>query len=159
MRGFRIWGASLRNRANTPRAKKLQELEWICHTAVKTRARRNGGTCPVKVGKPITQACHIVRKSRGMAIRFEPLAIYGGSQSANAGEHWHPAKYRDLHIQVFGRELVERLEARAKENTRWSMDDIDVLTGFWKHRLEFALVETMPPNPHEGEARSRGLIL
>ena len=145
-----------RDKAVTPRAVLKQRITDACHMAVRLMSK---GSCPFFPTEPVQCAYHIIRKARGHMVRWDPENIIGASNKANAGEHFHPAKYRAWHVEMFGAERIERLEARAKLETHWGTDDLRVMLAFWKHRLEFALIANPPANPHEGELRMRGMIL
>lgn len=80
-------------------------------------AKRNGGRCLIgaacRGSGQIEVAYHIVPQVRGDSTRYDLENIVGSCCRCNQGENWHGSLYRAHHLRIFGREWVERLEARA----------------------------------------------
>lgn len=76
--------------------------------------KRNGPMCRFHLDHEGDTSCHIVPQSRGDAARFEPDNVYWGCRAANYGEFRHRSLYRQYHIDLFGKDTVERLEEIAK---------------------------------------------
>jgi len=79
------------------------------------------------VARPIEVAAHIVRKSRGLSIYFDLRNLYGCCVAHNAGEHWHPGLYREKHVEIFGKDLVETLERRSHDSVQFTREDYKVM--------------------------------
>lgn len=67
---------------------------------------------------------HIVPKQRGDAIRWILENGCAGCVGCNWGEMNNRPLYRDKHISIFGKELIEKLEAAARIPAQYSMDDL-----------------------------------
>ena len=113
---------------------QVYSLSWWKERAWKTRSFRvrldakwKFGFCLICIYKEekghVEHACHIVRKTRGLAIYFEPKNLYGGCHRHNYAEHMNPGQYRDIHIKIFGRKEVERLEGLSKIPMKFSRED------------------------------------
>lgn len=92
--------------------------------------------CPVKGYHFGTLAYHIVPAQRGDATRFEPENVVWACRSANYGEVMNRSLYREKHIKVFGRDRVERLEAKAREYRKFSRAELLELREAIKREVE-----------------------
>lgn len=79
-------------------------------------AKINGKACRIH-GAPCAGevAYHLIPQQRGDAARFIRENVVWACRRANFGERMNRSLYRERHIQIFGRELIERLEEKAKE--------------------------------------------
>lgn len=87
-------------------------------------AKKNGKLCRFHGNHEGDTSCHIVPQNRGDAARFIPENVYWGCQGANYGEMRHRSLYRDHHIRIFGKDLVERLEAMAREFKKYTHGEL-----------------------------------
>ena len=119
------------------RRSDVREKLWgVFATFIKLRDRRAyGNRC--RIGQAcrgqglIECAYHIVPQRRGDAIRYDEEAVVGACSACNCGERWHRSAYRDVHIRVFGLELVERLEAKARLTVKLSTAElVDMIARF-----------------------------
>ncbi len=112
-------------RKKTERQVMRDRLDAIWSEAVRLRDRKlYGPLCRICHKDPATVGYHIVPKKRGDAIRWLLENGIGGCAPCNGGERWNPGLYRDKHISLLGKDLVERLEAKAREHADFSMDDL-----------------------------------
>lgn len=116
--------------------KKKCKTRKIKRGALKSQIVRLLGLIDRKINGPICRfhkdhqgdtSCHIVPQSRGDAARFEPDNVYWGCRAANYGEFRHRSLYRQYHIDIFGKETVERLEEIAKGFKQYSHKELMVL--------------------------------
>lgn len=90
--------------------------------------------CPVKEPHEGTLAYHVVPAQRGDSTRFLPENIVWACAPANYGEVRNRSLYRDKHVNRFGKEYVERIEAMAREARKYSRTELTELRA--KLRLE-----------------------
>lgn len=84
---------------------------------------RLGGHCPqyVRIGPHRGEvAYHVCPQSTGDGARFIPENVIWCCAAANFGEKMNRATYRMRHIELFGRERIERIEAAAKAGAKYS---------------------------------------
>ena len=69
-------------------------------------------------------ACHVVPQMRGDSSRFFPANVIWGCRAANYGEVMNRSLYRDIHVQLFGREYVERIEELARKTRKYTTAEL-----------------------------------
>lgn len=130
------------------RKKGLREIQWDKNDSLASAAALRRDL--IKYG-PICRMCgkerklewyHLVRKARSCAIRWLPENIIAGCSPCNGGEFFHPSLYRDKHIALVGKPMVEAIEARAREGAKYTYENL-VEIGRWLK----ALIETAPGLP------------
>lgn len=84
----------------------------------------HGVLCRIHGGHQGELAYHIVPQQRGDAARFVPENVVWACGQANYGEKWNRSAYRDIHVKIFGRELVERLEAVARTAKKYTTAEL-----------------------------------
>ena len=67
---------------------------------------------------------HLVPKKRGDFIRWLMENGVQGCSRCNFGERMNPGKYRDKHIALVGRAVIEGIEARARAHADLSMAEL-----------------------------------
>lgn len=92
--------------------------------------------CPVKVPHPGTLAYHLVPAQRGDATRFIPENVVWACSSANYGEVMNRSLYRQKHVDLFGKDLIEGLELKAREVRQYKMSELLELRAALKAQLE-----------------------
>ncbi len=83
-----------------------------------------------------TIAYHLVPQQRGDATRLLPENVVWACQGANYGEFRNRSLYRQKHVDLFGAELIERLEEIAGEFKKYSRAELFELREKLKAQLE-----------------------
>lgn len=95
-----------------------------------------GHLCRICKVQPATLGYHIVPKQRGDSVRWLLENGCAARFACNGAEVMNRSLYRDKHVQIFGRELVERIEARARARIKLSTADLREMRDEFKLRLE-----------------------
>lgn len=108
-------------------------------------ARKNGGNecqlkghCPayVRLGPhPGGVAYHLTCQGTGDGARFIPDNVLWCCSAANFGEKMNRAIYRMRHVELFGKERIERIEEAAKTGAKFSMADLLAMRDQIKFKL------------------------
>lgn len=158
------WGADKGGGESTPKAppkkrrkKSPIEIAWDRNDALWSDAVRRrdtklyGRRCRICGQTPESNGAvmvgyHLVPKKRTAGIRWLLENGVQGCSRCNFGERMNPSKYRDKHVALVGKKLVEALEARARLSVHFSLEDL-VAIGAWLK----AVIETgagrLPPPP------------
>lgn len=102
-----------------------KKLDGLWSMYIKKRDMyRLGHMCRIcgKAGGAI--AYHIVPKQRGDAVRWLKENGVLACTGCNYGEVMRRADYRDKHVALFGRELVEGIEEKARRGAKFSRADL-----------------------------------
>lgn len=107
------------------RQRLIARLDALWSTIVLMRHRKIfGAMCLICTTRPATLAYHIVPKQRGHSIRWDLEDGVGGCSFCNGAEVMNRSLYRDIHVARFGKEFVEKLEARARLRVKLDMADL-----------------------------------
>jgi 5-methylcytosine-specific restriction endonuclease McrA len=102
---------------------RLRDREWFI-------------TCRICRRRPIQCAYHLIPSNDGAATRYDLDNIVGACNPCNNGERLHRFKYRLKHIDIFGKEWIEHLEAKASKAHQYSRADLLEMIGTFKKRIE-----------------------
>lgn len=102
-------------------------------------ACRLGRECPTKTPHPGFLAYHLVPAMRGDSTRFIEENVVWACSEANYGEVMNRSLYRQKHVDLFGKDLIERLEATAREMRQYKMSELLELRASLKSQLESAV--------------------
>lgn len=127
-----LWGVA---KAMTKTAIK-KKLWTLVSLYVRMRDNYLYGKCRICGIRPIQCAYHLIPSNDGAATRYDPEAIVGGCDPCNYGERMHRFKYRLKHIEIFGAELIARLEAKATQIVKYSAADLLALCAYFKAKIE-----------------------
>lgn len=109
----------------SPREIMRAKLDGLWAFLIKLRDRlRFGGLCRICGRRPIAVAYHLVPRGDD-ATRWDPENGVGACAPCNRGEQMNRHRYRAKHVQLFGAEKIERLEAKARTIANFSMTDLD----------------------------------
>lgn len=72
---------------------------------------------------PIQDACHIVRKTRGLSIYFDDYNLFAGCKPHNYGEFRNPGLYDQKYREIFGDERVDECIRRSNLECKYSRAD------------------------------------
>ena len=86
--------------------------------------QRNGPQCRIHLNHIGDTSCHIVPQGRGDAARFIPENVYWGCSNANYGEMMNRSHYREIHVRIFGKDYVERIENIARTSRKYTTDEL-----------------------------------
>jgi 5-methylcytosine-specific restriction endonuclease McrA len=120
-------------------SKILRDRLWeIFSQYIKLRDKLlNNGLCRICGKKPIQCAYHIIPVSHGHdAIRYDPENVVGACNGCNNGERLHRLKYREKHIAIFGAELYEKIQAKARLTIQLREPDFRRLIEEFKSKIE-----------------------
>lgn len=129
-----LWGHASRSRVRAA-------LWEVFSLFVRTRDKRHfGGRC--RIGEAchglgtVEVAYHIVPQQRGDATRYDEDNVVGACRRCNRGEQLNRSKYREVHVRVFGRELVGQLEDKARRVVKLSTAELAELADKYRKKLE-----------------------
>ncbi len=92
--------------------------------------------CPTKTPHPGFLAYHLVPAQRGDSTRFVPENVVWACSAANYGEVMNRSLYRQKHVDLFGKDLIEQLEAKAREIKQYKMSELLEMRVELKKELE-----------------------
>lgn len=81
-------------------------------------------------------AYHLIPKQRGDAVRWLPENGVLACSSCNYGEMVRRADYRDKHVKLFGKELIEGLEEKARRWAKFSRSDLAAMADDLRRSIE-----------------------
>lgn len=84
-------------------------------------------------------AYHLIPQQRGDAARFLEENVVWACRDANYGERMNRSLYRQKHIDLFGKERIERIESLARSIKKYSTADLILLKHLTQERLEKVL--------------------
>lgn len=112
-------------RRKTPRQLLIKSLDDLFSLYIRLRDKKfSGNICRICGWRPIEVCYHIVPKQAGFNIRWDFDDAVGSCESCNDDEYWNRPKYREKHIQIFGREFYEALVAKSRIKVKYSMADL-----------------------------------
>lgn len=150
------WPKAESAKEKKPRKRKkrgLREIQWDKNDSLASAAalRRDlikyGPRCRICGKQRKLEWYHLVRKARSCAIRWLLENIVAGCSPCNGGEFFHPSLYRDKHIALVGKPMVEAIEARAREGAKYSYADLVEIGKWLKAVIETAPGLPEPPRP------------
>ncbi len=128
------------------RKKSLVEVAWDRNDALWSEAIRRrdtrlyGARCRIcgqtAASGSIMVGYHLVPKKRGAVVRWLLENGVQGCSRCNYGERMNPSKYRDKHVALVGKAMVEALEARARETVHFVLEDLLVIGRWLKAVIE-----------------------
>lgn len=83
-----------------------------------------GGVCRICGVRGIEVAYHIIPRGDD-ATRWDFENGCGACHECNRGEQMNRSRYRAKHVVIFGAELIERLEAKARTRPKFSLEDLE----------------------------------
>lgn len=117
-----------KKRILTPRQRIRAQLDALWSLAVRLRDRRaHGPLCRLGCGRIAVLGYHLVPKQRGDSIRWLLENGVAACSNCNGAELLNRSLYREKHVQIFGRDLIERLEEIAREKVQFKMPDLVAL--------------------------------
>ena len=117
--------APKRRRAPSPRQLLRAKLDSLWAFLVKLRDRLAfGGLCRICGRRAIEVAYHLIPRGDD-ATRWEPENGVGACAPCNRGEQLNRSRYRAKHVRLFGKELIERLEEKARTRAMFTMADLE----------------------------------
>lgn len=132
-----------------PRRKKspieLQEAknDALWSLAIRRRDREAyGPLCRICHRTEADCGYHLVPKKRGRAIRWLLENGVAGCSPCNFGERNHPGLYREKHVSLVGKEVIETIEARARKAVKLTLEDLRAVGAWLK-----AVIERGPGQP------------
>lgn len=81
-------------------------------------------------------AYHLVPVADGSATAYDPDNAVGSCDRCNAAEKRYRPAYRLLHIQLFGKGLIERLEAKAAAGNHYTSGELLALRDRFRDRIK-----------------------
>ena len=97
-------------------------LDSLWSKVIKERDRKVNPVCRICRWRRGTTAYHIVPKQRGHSIRWLLENGVLSCAPCNGGEVWNRSLYRDKHISLFGKDFVERIEAKSRAGQGFPVD-------------------------------------
>lgn len=120
-----LWPArELKRKMRTLRQIVRAVLDTLWSQIILARARRKSAVCAICGERPIEVAYHIVPKQRGDSVRWDLENGCGACSRCNRGEQLNRSLYRDKHLVIFGRELIERIEGQARIKADYSTAEL-----------------------------------
>ena len=101
----------------------IAQLDTLCGLVVKRRDKMKNGVCIICKARPIQVWYHIIPRASHMT-RWDLRASVGACAPCNMGEKWHRLAYRHKHVEIFGREIIEELEALSRQRSHFSIADL-----------------------------------
>ena len=128
----------LAKRKKLPSMAKVKKACWDA-LSLYVRARDaevNQGLCMICSEKPITLGYHLIPAGSGSMAKWDPLNIVGGCRDCNCGEYNRRVKYAYIHINLFGLEFMNALEAKSRIMVQYKRHDFLEMTQRFKDELE-----------------------
>lgn len=124
---FKDYCKQVRDRKKPLKA-SLSDLRKRLDTAVSLYVRqrdkrKNSGMCLICNKRPIQLAYHLIPR-KCSALRWNLQNVVGACGPCNWAEKNNRLKYRQKHIDIFGRDLYENLEAQSHLIVKHSTSDI-----------------------------------
>ena len=137
-----------KRRKKTPRQIQIEKNDNLASLAARRRdLLKYGPLCRMCGKAKDLVGYHVVSKKRSMAIRWLLENIIAACASCNFGEMMNRSAYRDKHIVLLGKDVVEAIEARARGGADFSMPDLVEIGRWLKAVIETAPGLPEPPRP------------
>ena len=99
---------------------------------------RDKGLCRICGVHPVQVAYHLLPQITGDTLRYDESNIVGACSACNFGEHYHRLKYAAKHSQIFGDKFMASLEAKSRQITKFSDDDLIRMELEYQHKIKNA---------------------
>lgn len=99
----------------------------------------NGPTCRIHQKEGFHSGevpYHLIPQQRGDAARFIEENVVWACRNANYGEMMNRSLYDQKHIDLFGKERIDRIKAIARTTKKYSTADLILLKHLTQERLE-----------------------
>lgn len=122
----------------TPSRSKLRAQIWHFTSLIvrKRDSKLYNGMCVICRFRPIFCTYHIIPAGEGDSTRYDLQNLVGACLSCNYAEYRWRRRYAEKHREIFGIRMIEALEARAKEITKYSVADLVALRDERKKMFE-----------------------
>ncbi len=110
--------------AKTRRKLLRGKLDDLWAFFIKLRDRIQFGRCRICNVRPIEVAYHIIPRGDD-ATRWDEENGCGACHQCNRGEQMNRSRYRAKHVTIFGSQLVEKLEAKARVRAGFTLTDLE----------------------------------
>ena len=115
----------------------IAKLDALWSLAIRLRDRQEGsGRCLVCKTRPAELGYHLVPKQRGYAVRWDLDNGVAGCSVCNMGEMMNRSLYRQKHVELFGKDRIEFLEAKALVKVKWSLADLASIADGLKEQIQ-----------------------
>ena len=130
--------AKMAGKKLAPSRSKLRAQIWHFTSLIvrKRDSKLYDGKCVICKINPIECAYHKISASEGDSTRYDLDNLCGSCHSCNYAEFRWRRRYAEKHREIFGKEKIEALEAKAKLTVHLSQADLVALRDERKRMLE-----------------------